>query len=288
MDPARPGYNRHVEQEDGPKPRTAAPMELAEQTRTSFDRDQAERVLGRAAAMQMARSEDRVTLGELQQAAAEAGIEQELVVVAARELQPQFATPGRRLGMQTRVVRRRFLPRKIGKRALELVLARLDAFFGAHGERTVLEDSASWSARHVHVTFEPQDQGTLVQVSERFVNTTGSLAAMGGVMGGMAGFLPAVIVAKVLGLGKLSLLAAMPMAFLTAMLGLWVVRRYHARTVARAEANFARALDSIEELAGQAALPPASGDAVDSSDSINSRHSLDSDDSIDSIDSDDS
>ncbi|MCH9685497.1 MAG: hypothetical protein K0V04_28955 [Deltaproteobacteria bacterium] len=229
----------------------------------TFDREQAERVLGRAASMQLAKSNDRVSLAELGQAASEAGIERSLVVRAAAELALQPTASTRRAGMQTRVVQRRWLDRRLDKPTLERMLARLDSFFGAPGERVIHEESASWSARHINVTFEAQGEGTLVQVSEHFVNTANTFASLGMTAGGMVGFLTATVLAKsLLGLGKLSLLVGFPAALITGFIGLWFARRRHARVVERASIDFQEALDSIEGLA--AALPPAPPEDSDS------------------------
>lgn len=222
----------------------------------SFDLDQVERVLGRAAALQLESSNTRMTLDEVAEVAAEVGIERSFVTRAVSELQPELASPSRRGGIPTRLVRRRWLDRTLDRPALERVLSRLDAFFGAHGEKTIHEDSASWSARHIHVTFEPEADGTLVQISERFVNTAGSLAALGGAGGGTAGLAVAAIVSKALLLSPLVLMV--PLVVAGGGLGLWLARRRHKALVAEADVHFSDALDSIERTVSSSAraLPP--------------------------------
>lgn len=243
--------------EDGPTNRKPGVVEVAaEQT---FDREQAERVLGRAAALQLAAADEMLSLEELSAAAAEAGIEQGLVQQAARELAPQLATTSQRLGVPTRVVRRRWLKTKLGRAGLERTVARLDAFFGAHGESSVTETAASWSARHIHVTLERSGEGTVVQVSERFVNTTNTMAVLGGSLGGVAGMALGAMLAKALILGPMAVFAVLPMVAVFAMLGLWSARRRVRRLVDNAGHDFDKALDSVEEAArmSAAALGPA-------------------------------
>jgi hypothetical protein len=220
-------------------PRAAQPAGEAE----TFDLAQVERVLGRAAAMSLEASTSRMTIDEIAQVAAEVGIDRSFVTRAVRELEPELASPARRAGMIARLVRRRWLDRALDRPALERVLARLDAFFGAHGKKTVHDDSASWSARHIHVTFEPEGDGTLVQISERFVNTASGLAAMGGVGGGTAGLAIGAIVLKGLALGPIVLLPAIAIG---SGVGLWLARRRHAFLVSEADRHFTEALDSIE------------------------------------------
>lgn len=221
----------------------------------TFDRAQAEKILGRAATLQLAASDDELSLAELTEAAADAGIERALVLRAARELAPQRVTTPDRFGIKTQVVRRRWLSTTLDRAGFERTLARLDAFFGALGERSISDHSASWSARHIHVTLEHRDSGTVVQVSERFVNTTNNLVGASGVIGGVTGLASGAVLAKALALGMMAPVAIVPMIAACAALGLWGARRHITGLVDKAGVDFDKALDTIEEAC--AASPPA-------------------------------
>lgn len=213
----------------------------------TFDRAQAEKILGRAATLQLAASNDELSLAELTEAAADAGIERSLVLRAARELAPQRVASPDRFGIKTQVVRRRWLSATLDRAGFERTLARLDAFFGALGERSISDHSASWSARHIHVTLEHRDGGTVVQVSERFVNTTNNLVGASGVIGGVTGLASGAVLTKALVLGALAPVAVVPMAAACAALGLWGARRHITGLVDKAGVDFDKALDTIEE-----------------------------------------
>lgn len=223
-----------------------------------FDRETAERILGRAASLALTPADPQISLAELERAADEVGIERSAVRRAVAEL--DVAPAPRRHGMRTRIVRRRLLPRHLHHEQLERMLTRADAFFGAHGERDVREGSASWTARHIHLTVEPTPEGSIVQVSERFVNTVNTrrfFSLMGGLwiavmVGGLAG--------KAAGMGALGLLAALPLIPVVAWVLLAFFARSHEAKVDEIAESFERALDSLEGSVsdGRPALPRAS------------------------------
>ena len=204
------------------------------------------RILARAAQMQEAREdEDRLAL--LEDAAAEVGIDRALVRRAALEQSLDAVEPPRMLGVPTRVVRRRWIDADISDADTRAhLLARLDSIFGAKGERVDDDAHATWTARHIVVTFEAANGGTLVQISERFVNTASMAMSMGGTMGLAAGAMSSILLLALLGKGLLAGLLAVPVLLLAISLGIQVGRTRIIRTVANAEDSFERALLALD------------------------------------------
>ncbi len=204
------------------------------------------RILARAAQMQEAREdEDRLAL--LEDAAAEVGIDRALVRRAALEQSLDAVEPPRMLGVPTRVVRRRWIDADITDADTRAhLLARLDAIFGAKGDRVEDGAHATWTARHIVVTFETANDGTLVQISERFVNTASMAMSMGGTMGLAAGAMSSVLLLALLGKGLLAGMLAMPVLLLAISLGIQFGRTRIIRTVANAEDSFERALLALD------------------------------------------
>ncbi len=204
------------------------------------------RILARAAQMQEAREdEDRLAL--LEDAAAEVGIDRALVRRAALEQSLDAVEPPRMLGVPTRVVRRRWIDADITDADTRAhLLARLDAIFGAKGDRVEDGAHATWTARHIVVTFETANDGTLVQISERFVNTASMAMSMGGTMGLAAGAMSSVLLLALLGKGLLAGMLAMPVLLLAISLGIQFGRTRIIQTVANAEDSFERALLALD------------------------------------------
>lgn len=157
--------------------------------------------------------------------------------------------------MQTRVIRSRWLDQRLERHTLERLLARLDVIFGAQGQRMIHDDSASWFAHHVQVTIEPCDGGTLVQMSERFVNTANTMASLGICLGAVTGMIVSMILLPVLGLAFLGTWAALPLAASFGWLGLRFVGRRHAALIEHTEEQFQSALNSIERIADSEMAP---------------------------------
>ena len=146
-----------------------------------------------------------------------------------------------------RVVRRRWIDADIGNADTRAhLLARLDSIFGAKGERVEDGAHATWTARHIVVTFEAANDGTLVQISERFVNTASMAMSMGGTMGLAAGAMSSILLLALLGKGLLAGLLAVPVLLLAISLGIQVGRTRIIRTVANAEDSFERALLALD------------------------------------------
>ncbi len=214
--------------------------------------------------MQQVRDDAEISMAMLEDAAEEVGIDRALVRRAAWEQGPDVIAPQRRLGVPTQVTRRRWLPQRLEAPALERLLTRLDAFFGANGRRTVGSEVATWNARHVFVTLEPQGDGTLVQISERFVNTANSLGSLGIMAGTVAGTLLSMTALAGLGLSLGS--AALGVSFVVGLgtLGLLAARARHAALVTRAQRSFDEALASLELAASESPAPtPARRPSLD-------------------------
>jgi hypothetical protein len=225
----------------------------------TFDRNQAERVLGRAAALAVRSGEGDVSLAELEAAAVDAGLDAALVRRAATELALELSEPPREFGMQTRLVRRRVIEHRLDRAQLERLLRRLDTFFGAHGERELSDDGATWFARHMHVAFEPIEGGTLVQISERFVDTAATRATLSLLLSGVAALLTAAISSKALALGAVGLTLFLPLFAVFGFVTLAVARRGHARALRATATEFERALAVLVASASDPAPPPPAG-----------------------------
>lgn len=148
-------------------------------------RSELERILGRASTLQLAYSDGQIRIGDLEQAAEEVGIAPSILRRAICEIETEPPPVPELHGMATRVVRRRWMDCQLDRGALERIATRLDAHFSAIGQRSLGEHSLSWFARHIHVSVETDRGGTLVQISERFVNTIRSNVAASVVIGTM-------------------------------------------------------------------------------------------------------
>ncbi|MGH1348387.1 MAG: hypothetical protein ACRBN8_42940 [Nannocystales bacterium] len=204
------------------------------------------RILARAAQMQQS-SEDEDRLAQLEDAAAEVGIDRALMRRAAWEQSLEAVQPPRTLGVPTRVVRRRWLDTDLSDPKVRAhLLARLDSIFGAKGERSEDEAHATWTARHVVVTFESQGDGTLVQISERFVNTATASVSAGASLGLGAGMMLGMSLFAALGKGLLGGSVAVFTILLSIFLGAMLGRSRTLSAIANAEDSFERALASLE------------------------------------------
>ncbi|MBV1862489.1 MAG: hypothetical protein KUG77_28970 [Nannocystaceae bacterium] len=203
-------------------------------------------ILARAAQMQQA-SDDEDRLTQLEDAAAEVGIDRALMRRAAWEQSLEAVQPPRTLGVPTRVVRRRWLDIDLSDpKTRAHLLARLDSIFGAKGDRVDDAAHATWTARHVVVTFESQGDGTLVQISERFVNTASTMLCLGGTAGLGAGVILGLSLFAAVGKGLLGGFIALPTMLFLLMLGVMLGRSRMLAVIANAEDTFERALTSLE------------------------------------------
>lgn len=203
-------------------------------------------ILARAAQMQQA-TEDDDRLAQLEDAAAEVGIDRALMRRATLEQSIEAVQPPRTLGVPTRVVRRRWLDSDLSDpKTRASLLARLDSIFGAKGERVEDDEHATWTARHIVVTFESQGDGVLVQISERFVNTASTLMTLGATAGITGGAMLGMAVFAAAGKGLLGGFLALPVVLLATALGIMLGRARTLTAIANAEDSFERALASFE------------------------------------------
>lgn len=204
------------------------------------------KILARAAQMQQS-TEDDDRLAQLEDAAAEVGIDRALMRRAAWEQSLEAVQPPRTLGVPTRVVRRRWLDTDLrDAKTRAHLLTRLDSIFGAKGERSEDEAHATWTARHVVVTFESQGDGTLVQISERFVNTATTLTSTGAALGLGTGMMLGMMLFAAMGKGILGGFVAALTVLLTVTAGAMFGRSRTMAAIANAEDTFERALASLE------------------------------------------
>ncbi len=110
-----------------------------------------------------------------------------------------------------------------------------------------MEDDAhaTWTARHIVVTFESQGDGTLVQISERFVNTASRLMTLGPTVGMTGSALLGIAVFAAVGKGLLGGFLALPVIALVTVIGLMLGRARTLTAIANAEDSFERALASL-------------------------------------------
>ena len=204
------------------------------------------RILARAAQMQQA-TEDDDRLSQLEDAAAEVGIDRALMRRATWEQSLEAVQPPRTLGVPTRVVRRRWLDCDLSEpKTRASLLARLDSIFGAKGDRVEDDQHATWTARHIVVTFESQGDGTLVQISERFVNTATTMMSTGAALGLGSGMMLGIMLFAAMGKGVLGGFVAALTVLLTVTAGAMFGRGRTMAAIANAEDTFERALASLE------------------------------------------
>lgn len=212
-----------------------------------IDREQAEKILSRAAALSLAHKDGEVSMGELEDAAQAAGLDRKLVRRAAAEI--DIVPSPRKFKMTTQVVRRRYVAEKLGTAAIEAMLARADSFFGAQGKTEIRGRFASWSARHINISIEAHENGTMIQISERFVQTATSRAILSATVGFMTALMLTAFAIKGLAVSKAAILLSVPLAFVTSWIALMVARPIHEARVALAARSFEAALDSLESRA---------------------------------------
>lgn len=223
------------------------------------------RILTRAAALQEARDEAPVSLDVVEEAAAEVGIDPALVRRAAWEQEPTVAVELSYLGVPTKVVRRRWLDTPFDDHAKERMLARLDAYFGTQGARELHKTSATWTAREIYVSFESEGPGTLVQISERFVNTTRGYSFAALMMSVFVTLMSTAMLFKSLGPGVLWASLAALIAVVAVGGSVFGTRRRLAQLTDHAGNSFDGALDSLESVSARLVRQlEASEDASDS------------------------
>ncbi len=243
-------------------------------TEPRFSEDEVRRILSRAAALQEAEggpADSRaMTLAEIEQVAAEAGIDRALVRRAATELPAARRTPAPAphplVGAPTRIVEEREVPGTVPQDVHDRILDRVQDVVGVPGQINSTPTLLTWSAqlpnvaqRSVMVKVSSRDGRTRVRVEENLGMLVGGY--FGGLLGGLGGgglgvVLPAVILVKIP--------ALVPVAVGAWLLGLYgLTRRLVARKVRTRGDELAALADEIAAIcrreALRAALPGADG-----------------------------
>lgn len=203
-----------------------------------------------------------LTLEELQQVAAGAGIDPAHVAAAAREVAAGEPPAAREtlLGMPVLVRRSRPLPGPVTDAAWEPMVAALRREFGGPGVAGQAGRLREWTTaaggRHsgaaVRVSLEPEGAGSRLTVEQQLRNTALPLTAVAGVYGAIALFF-VLMAAGPMEEGAL-LLVALFAALAVLMFGATQAGlRLHAR---RQERRFEAVLDRLELIARDAAPAP--------------------------------
>lgn len=207
-----------------------------------------------------------VTLGELEDIAAEAGIDPGSIRRAARELDTATDDAGpwtAVAGAAPTITFERTLPGEIPDDAFQLLVLEIQRTEGTHGQPSVLGRTLTWQAdtpahsRSLQVTVASRDGETRIRIEERLHQYAGGL--FGGLMGGVGGGVGLGIGLGV-GLGALGstlFAVAWPVGFV----GLsYISARQIFRTVARGRR---RALSELLERLTELVLDAVRDDTVD-------------------------
>lgn len=138
-------------------------------------------------------SEAGMTLAELQEIAAEAGIDPKLIQRAAAQVDlPKSLTIGEKLaGGPLLISVERIVPGELSEEALSRIVPEIQRVATGHGNASMVGRTLTWSSetsqrqRTFQVTVSAKDGETLIRAEERLHGLAGSL--FGGLMGGMGG-----------------------------------------------------------------------------------------------------
>lgn len=239
-----------------------------------YDEDEVRRILERATELQRdlpaAAASQGVTLGELEEIAAEAGIAPGSIRRAARELDSRSEESGAWAavaGHPPTIVLERTLPGELPEEAFGDLVAEIQRSAGTHGQPSVLGRTLTWQAdtwanqRSLQVVVSSRRGETQIRIEERLDQLAGRL--FGGIVGGVGGGVG--LVGLGVGIGALgSVLFAV--AWPVGVAGLsYMGAREIFRTVARGRhrtlAEFLErltemVLDHVRSDAGSSEIPP--------------------------------
>ena len=159
-----------------------------------FDEREIARILERAAELQHRAPLEPteatgLTLTELEQVAAEAGIDPRHVRAAATALEQDAPVAGALLGAPVRIELERTVDREVQPAAYEALASVIRETLASPGYPSTLGKSFEWSSanpqRALRVTITPRAGRTTVRIEERFGNLVGAL--FGGIVGGVGG-----------------------------------------------------------------------------------------------------
>jgi hypothetical protein len=184
-----------------PADRFQTPNGLAEalaasySTKPQYRHTEAKEIVRRAADIQLQNPtrEDGLSLGGVQQIAAEVGIPPKYVEQAARSIDRPIEPPrpSAFLGAPTLLQFERVVDGEVPEAEYPELVEEIRATFGTTGEVNTLGDSLAWRTptaqgiRQVSVTIRPRGGRTRIRVQERLSGLAGGL--FGGIMGGVGG-----------------------------------------------------------------------------------------------------
>ncbi|NNG16854.1 MAG: serine/threonine protein kinase, partial [Gemmatimonadales bacterium] len=186
-----------------PNQRFSNPVEFADALERPmgvrrYSRTEVDRIVGHAADLQATRptQSDALTLGTVQQIAADVGIPPEHVRSAARALEPRPqrppAQPSKFLGGPTTLDVEYTLEGEVAESEYLTLVEDIRTTLGVVGNVSTLGTSMTWNSagmgntsRDVTVAITSRGGGTRLRVTERLKNLAGGL--FGGIMGGVGG-----------------------------------------------------------------------------------------------------
>jgi len=256
---------------------------------TGYDEDEASLILKRAAELAVQpHAQARTSLGELEEAAAGAGIDKALVRQAAAELatqsppspdatalvsvpEPPAPEAGGWLGAPTQLTYEHTVPGRLDDDTRNAVVSALQRYYNGPGTFQSNKRELVWQPRNqrsVTVSLNRRRPGVALRINERNNGLAGGL--FGGILGGGAGvgiawILPVAIAA-------LEAPAAIPVLFVLWMAALWYFTRAIFVTAVRARRRqHAEAIEGLVAVIADGARPRAHGaDSNDSNDSYDS------------------
>jgi hypothetical protein len=226
------GASRHVGVSAAVAPTNVAVTDSGGERR--YDEQEVGRLLKRATELQQ-RAPARMrpaglTLDELADIAAEAGIDVALLRQAALELDTQPAGPGSRVGVALagaplRFVLERTLPFETPARAFAELLPALQAASGGSGQAGVVGRTLTWTAttagdpHGLQVTIAVRSGTTVVRIEERHTALAGAL--IGGVGAGVGGGVGIGVGGTIGGvLGSVALAVTLPVVIIAGAFGM--------------------------------------------------------------------
>lgn len=237
-----------------------------------YDEEEVSRLLKRASELQRSeptyRDPSGLTLPELEEIAAEAGLDVQLLRQAATELDRQpVGEPGLAealAGAPTRVLLERTLPFEVPDSAFGPLVPLIQIGADAPGQASQVGRSLTWHSqnpsnpRTLQVLVSVTDGATTIRIEERYGGLAGGL--FGGIMGGVGGGV-GIGVGGTLGgiLGSAAMAVAFPVAILGAS---YVGARMIFRSIVRRRTRvLEELLRRLEEQLSSPAAGPGSSDA---------------------------
>lgn len=128
-------------------------------------------MLRRLAELQVHEREGALTRAELEQVAAESGLDVRHLDTALAELELADKRRAKRFGLRLFVVVHRSVTTELSRAKLEAAATLLDRSVGIVGERSFGEASMTWFGRHVAVSIQREGERVTIRIEERFHRT---------------------------------------------------------------------------------------------------------------------